>query len=295
MENILNKKVSWKILIIFLNNPDRQYSFSDLVNLTKSGPTNVKKTINEFKDKNLFTSKKRGNKILYQINLDNYLARSLFLAYAWDKVNKFPEKAAKCLKTISEKFIPKEVISIYLFGSSIYKTKPNDFDLAVVYHKNIKELDQIWLETIKDFEENIEIHFFQKEEFLKSFKEGNYRITSTLKPCLILSDQNFLFNHLGTIPLPSRKFLLNQIKNLEQKLSKCFQLYREKRKDCEELVNNIFNDFLRIYIGHKKEIPGSKHLLIKQAKKLGLNLKKRDLWEKLEWMEKVIKKIKITI
>lgn len=291
----LNKKVNWKILVLFINNPSKLYSFSDLVCLTKSGPTNVKKAINELKDRNFFISKKRGNKILYQINLDNYSVRSLFLTYAWDKVNNFPEKVKKCLKILLEKFIPKEVISIYLFGSSVYKTKPNDFDLAVIYNQEKKELNKIWLETIKDFEENIEIHFFQKEEFIKFYREGNYRITSMLEPCLVLYDQNFIFNYLKNIPLPTKKFLLNQIKDLEKKLEKGFKLYRKRKKDCEELINNIFNDFLRVYISYKQKIPGSKHVLDKQAKKLGLDIKRRDLWERLEWMEKIVRKIKISI
>lgn len=291
----LNKKVNWKILVLFINNPSKLYSFSDLVCLTKSGPTNVKNAINELKDRNFFISKKRGNKILYQINLDNYSVRSLFLTYAWDKVNNFPEKVKKCLKILLEKFIPKEVISIYLFGSSVYKTKPNDFDLAVIYNQEKKELNKIWLETIKDFEENIEIHFFQKEEFIKFYREGNYKITSMLEPCLILYDQNFIFNYLKNIPLPTKKFLLNQIKDLEKKLEKGFKLYRKRKKDCEELINNIFNDFLRVYISYKQKIPGSKHILDKQARKLGLDIKRRDLWERLEWMEKIVRKIKTSI
>lgn len=291
----LNKKVNWKILVLFINNPSKLYSFSDLVCLTKSGPTNVKRAINELKDRNFFISKKRGNKILYQINLDNYSVRSLFLTYAWDKVNNFPEKVKKCLKILLEKFIPKEVISIYLFGSSVYKTKPNDFDLAVIYNQEKKELNKIWLETIKDFEENIEIHFFQKEEFIKFYREGNYRITSMLELCLVLYDQNFIFNYLKNIPLPTKKFLLNQIKDLEKKLEKGFKLYRKRKKDCEELINNIFNDFLRVYISYKQKIPGSKHVLDKQAKKLGLDIKRRDLWERLEWMEKIVRKIKTSI
>lgn len=292
----LNKKVSWKILLIFMDNPSKQYSFSDLVSLTKSGPTNVKKVIDEFKNNNFFISKKEGNKILYQINLDNYSVRYLFLVYGWDKVNEFPEKVKKGLKTLVDDLTSKEITSVYLFGSSIYKTKPNDFDLAVIYNKEKKELDKIWLGVIKDFEENIEVHFFQKKEFIEFFKERNYRITSTLIPCLILYDQNFIFNYLKRIPLPSKEFLLKEVKNLEKKLDKCFKLYREKKiSDCEEILELIFNEFLRIYVGYKKEIPNSKHILVRQAKRLGLDLRKRDLWERLEWMEKITRKIKISI
>ena len=143
-----------------------------------------------------------------------------------------------------EKFIQKGAVSVYLFGSAAYKANPNDFDLAVIYNKGKDGLNKEWLETIKDFEENIEIHFFQKEE------------------------------------------------DIGQKLEKCFKLYRERKEDCEELINSIFNNFLRIYISYAGEIPGSKHSLAKQAKKAGLDIKKMGLWERLEWMEKTIKKIK---
>jgi len=294
-ENFLSKKVNWKVLKVFMDNPSQAYSFSDLVALTKSGPTNVKKAVNELKNNNFFISKTEGNKILYKINLNDYSVKYLFLFYAWNRINKFPKKVREGLRNLVNDLIPKKINTIYLFGSSINKTNPNDFDLAVIYNKRKEELNKIWIENIKDFEENIEVHFFQKEEFIKFFKEGNYRITSTLMPCLVLYDENFIFNYLGNILLPNKTILLREIKNLEEKLNKCFSLYKDRKEDCRELMDSSFNDFLRIYIAYQKEIPSSKHVLKKQARKLGLDIKKRNLWEKLEWMEKIIKKMKISI
>lgn len=293
--NILIKSVSRKIMVQFITNPGGQYSFSDLVSLTKSGPTNVKKAINEFKLKEIFTFKKEGAKIFYKINYNNYLVRSLFLFFAWDRTNRFSEKTRKCITVLLERFLSKNVVSVYLFGSAVYKAKPIDFDLAVVYDRHREHLEKIWLETLKDFRENIEVHFFPRKEFIPSFREGDYRITSTLRPCLVLYDQNFLFNYLKEIPLPSNNFLLGQIKSLELKLRKCFQLYKERKKDCEKLTENIFNEFLRVYISHKKEIPGSKHFLPKQARGLGLDIRKRDLWGTLEWMEATLRRVKTSI
>lgn len=293
--SFLTKKVNWKILDIFLNNPSNKYSFSDLVALSKSGPTNVKKAINDLNNNYFFTIKKEGNRILYQINLDNNSVKHLFQFYAWNKLNKFSENVRNGIKILVQKLIQEEIFSIYLFGSSIYKTNPKDLDLAVIYNKKKEKLNDIWLEIIKDFQENIELHPFQKEEFIKSFIDGDYKITSTLNNCLILYDKDFIFDYLSKIPLPTKKILLREINILEEKLEKCFKLYKTRKEDCEELLENNFTNFLRLFISHKKEIPDSKHSLNLHAKKLGLNTKKRNLWEKLEWMEKTIKKIKTTI
>ena len=295
IQKILNKKVSWKIINIFLSDPSIELSFSDLVKITSSSPTNVKKVIDEFNENRLFISKKIGNKILYKLDLSNYLVRSLYLVYSWDKINKFPKNVSKALKIFIEKIMEKEICSVYLFGSSVYKDNPNDYDLAVIYNKMNQDLENIWLELIKDFEVNIEVHFNSNKEFIKYYKEGNYKMTSTIKPCLVLYDNNFLFNYLSNIPLPSKEFILREIKKIESKLEKSYKIYKTNKKTSEDLINSIYNDFLRLYIASQKQIPGSKHILVKQAKKLGLDCIKRNLWEQLEWMQQKIKKIKTSI
>lgn len=290
---MLFKTVSWKVLSLCLEHPSRKYSFSDFLKLTASGPTNVQKALKELD--HLFVCNKVGNKLNYQLNLKNHLVQSLFLTYAWMKIDLFPEPVKSCLNTLIDKLVPEQTVSIYLFGSSIYSKKPNDYDVAVIYQQNKAKLESIWQEIRTDFQENVEVHFMAKKEFSVLFQSGSYRLTSTLQPCLILYDQNFIFNYLGNILPPGKVFLQQQINEIETKLKKCFSLYRSDKEGCKELAESLRADFLRIYIGFKGEIPGSIHQLEKQAGKLGLKAEKNDLWSTLEWMEKKIREIKTAI
>ncbi|MAF36417.1 hypothetical protein CL622_04865 [archaeon] len=291
----LYKAVNNKILKIFIEDPSSRYSFSDLVRKTTSGPTNVKKAVDGFKEREILTSTKEGNRVIYRINLSNYVARSIFSLYAWDRVNIFPGKVSKGLQKLIGKLIVKGVYTVYLFGSATHKSNPNDIDIAVVHPNSREKLEKIWLETVHDFEEDIEVHFFREDDFIQLYKEGNFRITSTLKFCLILYDRNFIFDYIRTIPLPDKTFLLNEITKFEKKLRTCLLLYKENKSRSKELKEHIYEDFLRIYISSKKEIPGLKQKLVSNARSLGLAIRKRDLWRELEWMELVIKKIKINI
>jgi predicted transport protein len=282
------KKVSWKILSVCMQNPTREFSFSDFLKITRSGPTNVHQAVKDLRP--LFSYHKHGTRTLYKLDLDNYFVKSLFLTYSWEKVNFFPPKIVLCLKTLLDK--SQLADAIYVFGSAVYSKKPNDFDVAVIYDKNRPKFESIWKEIKSDFLENVDVHFISRKDFISMFKEGNYRITSTLQGCLVLHDRGFIFEYLGKLPKPEKDFLLEQINQLQNKLKKCFTLYHDSKKKCTELLNNMESDFLRVYIGFKGDIPGSKNQLQKQSSKLGLNLKKRDLWETLEWMEKILRKIK---
>jgi len=283
------KKVSWKIVSVCMQDPNRQFSFSDLLKITASGPTNVQKALQELKP--LFIDKKEGAKKLYQLNLNSHLVQSLFLTYAWEKVNHFPQTVISCIEALLRR--SPSALSIYLFGSSVYSMEPNDIDIAVVYEGSKVKLESAWEEVRSDFQENVEVHFISKKDFVRMFKEGNYRLTSTLKGCLVLQDRDFLFHYLGKIPLPEKQFLLAQVNQLQSSVKKCFTLYRDNKEKCEELQKTIWLDFLRVYIAVKGEIPGSKHQLEKESAKLGLNVKKRGLWESLEWMEKTLREIKV--
>ncbi|MFH1275823.1 MAG: hypothetical protein ABIH82_01820 [Candidatus Woesearchaeota archaeon] len=271
-----------------MQDPSRQFSFSDLLKMTKSGPTNVQKSLKELKS--LFICKKDGTRTLYQLNSRNYLVKSLFITYAWEKVQFFPAKVVSCLGALVDN--SQYAVSIYLFGSAVYSKSPNDFDVAVIYDGNKTKLESIWKDIRTDFQENVEVHFFSKKDFIMMFNEGNYRLTSTLKGCLVLHDRNFIFQYLGKKSQSEPDFLLKEINTLQVKVKKCFTLYRDDKEKCLELQKNIWLDFLRVYIAAKGNIPGSRHQLEKQANKLGLSLMKRDLWESLEWMEKILREIK---
>lgn len=297
-EKIIKKKVWRNILYLFLDSLNNKYSFSDVVGLTKSSPTNVKNALNTLKNSDILLLEKLGNKTIYSLNTDNFYVRHLVITYAWARIYELPQNVQKCIKTLYNRFIKQRILSIYLFGSAVEIEKPRDVDLAVIYEDK-KDLEKIWLEIIKDFEENIECHFYSKEDFIDNFKQGNYSITSTLITCRVLYDNNFIFNFLKQIPAPTKDFLSAQIKKIQTKLEKCFELYRKKKhNECEAILTESLNDFLRIFISSKTKIPGPKHKLLKQAKNLGLNInkyQKSNLWGKLEWMEYQIKIIKRAI
>jgi hypothetical protein len=72
-------------------------------------------------------------------------------------------------------------------------------------------------------------------------------------------------------------------------------LYRQKKRETADIVQAQFNDFLRLYIASQQQIPGPKHDLPTQAKGLGLQFKKRKLWDTLEWISSTIQQIKRTM
>lgn len=291
----LGKRVHEKILTIFIVNAHKKYSFSDLVKLTGAGPTNVKRSLDELKNRGIFEQQQEGNKLFYRLNFRSHLVRSLFLLYSWNKVQDLSKNVGKALTSLVEHCLTQHVCSIYLFGSAVRSTEPHDIDVAIISNHRMDQLKKSWLQLMEDFEENIEVHFFPSQDFIRLWKEGDYTITSTLVSALVLYDRNFIFNYLGAIPAAGRKLLQSRISGIEQKLTRAFHLYREKKKESADIVEPLLQEILRLYIASQGEIPGSKHQLQEQAQRQGLVFKKKGLWETLEWMEQTLRSIKRNI
>ncbi|MEK6951097.1 MAG: hypothetical protein AABX13_05230 [Nanoarchaeota archaeon] len=288
-------KVSWKIVTLFIDHPSSQLSFSDVVRLSSAGPTNAQKALATLQAEGLLNLHKERNRTLYQLELRNFLVHSLLILRGWQRVNQFPPHSRRGITTIIQKLAASGVTAIYLFGSALRSSRPQDIDLGIIYQHDQEKVKQIWLQTIRDFGENIEAHFFPEEEFIAAVGEGDYALTSTLWPCLVLYDRYFLYEYLGKILLPSKKVLLRRIQELEEKITLAYQLYRQKKQETADIVQAQFDNFLRLYIASQQQIPGPKHDLPSQAKGLGLQFKKRKLWDTLEWMSSTIRQIKTTI
>src|SRR3989338_10996992 len=72
----MSKKIdTLKILIVFMNEPNKEFHIREVAKITKLAPTTVASYLNAFKNEGLLERKKERGFILYKANSENPLYR----------------------------------------------------------------------------------------------------------------------------------------------------------------------------------------------------------------------------
>jgi predicted nucleotidyltransferase len=168
--NILNNKSTWKFLALTSYSPGSGYSRKEILKLLNWNNLSLDRTIKKLQFYKIIKKEKRTIKL----NFETKETTALLEIIEKDKKKlNFPQFDLFIILTeflrLAEKY---EIDEVYLFGSHAKKTasKNSDIDLAVFSEKKIN-LIQIKDKIMNEFDKDVQIHYFKKEEKGKLIEE----------------------------------------------------------------------------------------------------------------------------
>lgn len=191
LNNILNSRNKLK-LIRELSLYEEEYCINELAEKTGIHRVRVSNLIDELQKYNIIKFKTKGKVKLISINKENYFVRELIIKL-FQKENDLPKKVAK--NFVKRVKLPKQIISIILYGSSIKKTFTfkSDIDLMIIY-KN--KLDEGFIKPfIEEFLKKgilISYDLITLEEFKKLYKQKEASIVTLVKNHIVLYGRRIL-------------------------------------------------------------------------------------------------------
>lgn len=165
--NILNDKVTYKVLLLISYAKGRGYKYSEIKEVLHMNNSSLYKILHKLEFYGII--KKENNFI--KINFNNPLSEELFNIIEFDK-KKFNNLGFKStlilIDFLSEIDKEEKIGEVILFGSYAKKTNTltSDIDIAIILKEKL-DLFDISYKFEENYKIKLEFHYFTKEEFNK--------------------------------------------------------------------------------------------------------------------------------
>jgi predicted nucleotidyltransferase len=150
IEKILGSKSKIKLLRIFYDNPNREFTLYEIKKTFNLSAGTVNPVLKSLANCRALLSRRVGKSILYQLNSNNLIVKKILEIFESEKKMLF-EKAIEFVKKIHKS----DILSIVLFGSVATGkiTELSDIDFVIVYKSkyqlvksNVEKLIEKFLE-----------------------------------------------------------------------------------------------------------------------------------------------------
>ncbi len=181
-ENYLGNKTAWKIIRVLAESPYRGTSREEIRKITKSGNYALSNALKLLKNYSIINSKKIGKKEVYWLNPNSEIVKGLIYLCELEKENLkglSPSKIIFLSKVVEKIIEGMNPLKVVLFGSHAkgIATSQSDYDICVVVDKK----KRTHFTTIAKLPENVEIHLFEKKEFIELKKRKDPLVEEILK------------------------------------------------------------------------------------------------------------------
>jgi len=267
-------KAGTSLLRVLCRYPYKEFYSSELANKAGISITHTIRLIKILKAENIVVTRKSGNHEMFKLNLENILAKKLLELFHLERRLKIKKEFRASL----EEFIRnlgknKFIISIILFGSLAkgMETKESDIDLMIISNK-VSETKKI----VNDLFENlfgfykylIEEHIYTKENFDSFYRKGNDMIINLIKDGIILYDNGFYQQYLKALPSPTKEHIEETLNFAKIKFKEAEKILSINHESVIIPLKSVVRDCCRAILLMKGIIPGSKHELPDQIKKI---------------------------
>lgn len=150
VEKILGSKLKIKLLRIFHDNPNREFTLYDIRKMFNLSSGTVIPILKSLANSRALLSRRVGKSILYQLNSNNLIVKKILEIFGSERELLF-EKAREFVKKLDKT----DILSIVLFGSVATGkiTELSDIDFVIVYKNkyqlvksNVERLSEKFLE-----------------------------------------------------------------------------------------------------------------------------------------------------
>lgn len=266
-------KAGTAVLRVMCRQPYRNFYPAELAEMSGISVTHVLRLLGELKRIGVASIRPAGKRNTFRLNMENMLALKLTELFNLERRLELPQS----FRAPAEEFAGKmkdKASSILLFGSVAkgLQKEESDIDLFII-SKNAQETKKharkLMDELFGFYTPLIEEHIFSEKEFESMYKKGNDLLINLIKDGIILHDSGFYMQYLKKGPPEPSKELINDILNSARESLKAAEtMLPINHEGAIEPLKKVARDCCRALLLMKGIVPGSKHELIGQIKKI---------------------------
>lgn len=142
LSEVLFNRKAYQVIAYLLDNPDKEFSISDIKEGVDVSRPVISDVLNSLKDIGLVDKRKKGNLYLVSVNRDSTYYGPLEEILQLDS-RPLEKAASKLIQGLKERELLGEVVSVYLFGSVARGVPRTDSDIDLLFiHDDISEEDK---------------------------------------------------------------------------------------------------------------------------------------------------------
>jgi len=302
--NEILTKAGTSLLRVLCRCPYKEFYPSELAKKAEISITHTIRLIKILKNQNVITIRKSGRHELFKLNLENLVAKKFLELFHLERRLEIKKEFRAGLEEFVRNLEKnKHIVSIILFGSVAkgIETRESDIDLMIITDK-VSETKKAASDLIEDlfgfYRYLIEEHIYTKENFDSFYRKGNDMIINLIKDGIILYDSGFYQQYLKReLPLPTQEHIEETLNFAKRNFKEAESLIQTNYESAVIPLKNVVRDCCRAILLMKGFIPGSKHELPDQIKKINPEYSKllKDInkiyIKHMEKAEKIEKKI----
>lgn len=178
LSGVLFNPKAYQILAHLFNNPDKEFSISEIKDAVDVSRPIISKLVNDLRDLGLVEKRKKGNLYLISLNENSPYYYPLKDILNLDS-EPFEKAAEELIEELKDEELLAGIISVYLFGS-VARGVPeidSDIDLLFVHEDEFSEEDKNSIQNFLTSEEkrlkvNFSVTWYEKEELERDESRG---------------------------------------------------------------------------------------------------------------------------
>ena len=192
LEQIFGSRNNIRVLRYLVNHSDWEFNISELARDLAVNKGILSRLIKKLKENNIIKLNQKGKIVLFKLNKENLIIKSLIIPTFNLEKNFFNEFIMPEISKLKSK----DIISIILYGSYAKNTfnLNSDIDLLVIMNNKDKKLEEI-IDKLKrrflEFDLLMRIDIIQIKEFRRLYKIKEPLISSIEQSHLILHGKSF--------------------------------------------------------------------------------------------------------
>lgn len=267
-------KAGTSLLRVLCRYAYKEFYPSELAKKVGISVTHTIRLIKVLKNQNVITIRKSGRHELFKLNLENLLAKKFLELFHLERRLEIKKEFRASLEEFVRNLKKnKHIISVILFGSlaKCTETKESDIDLVIITDKisETKKIASGLIENLFGFYKYlIEEHIYTKEKFDSFYRKGNDLIINLIKDGIVLYDGGFYQQYLKALPSPTQEHIEETLLFAKTNFKEAEKLIQINHESAIIPLKNVVRDCCRAILLMKGFIPGSKHELSDQIKKI---------------------------
>lgn len=280
IEDIFGSRVGLKIILEFGRYPYKEFYLNELSKNLKIGLGRTKTILEKLEKKGVLEKKRDGNRILFKLNPSKQITFEVIRISNLNRLSSLPEEFKSIVEKFSSKYkeiLKEELTSIVLFGSVAKGTakKQSDIDILVIAKKEINKKRKEELRKI--FSDILDIYFrisqeqiYTEKEFENEYSIGDDFLINIMNQGILVYDKDdFYAKHLiRGVPKITRKAIEKRLKIAKEFLDGCLKQYKEIPETVATMLGPISINLSRAFLLLNGILPGSKHDIPGQLKKI---------------------------
>ena len=283
IEKIFGSRVGSKIIMHMGRRPYREFYLNELSTELKIGLGRTKTILDNLTGYRVLLKRTSGNRHLFRLNPNNQLTLEVIRLSNLDRFLRLPERFRTAINRFMNGYkhvLEDGLVSIILFGSVAKGTAKSwsDMDILVIVKNRLnkktrEDLRKIDHDISDIFSEISQEHLLIQKDFKENYMIGDDFLINIMSDGIILFDNDDFYSNylLKGIPEVTKKSIKKVLGFAKKRLDECAENHKKFPEATASMLSGVSINLSRAVLLLKHTVPGSKHEIPEQLKRIDEN------------------------